>query len=328
MKRAFILCAAMLLIISLLGSCTPKTSVPEAEAQSEELPAYTAGYIDGYLTVNVNDMEAAELVIPCPENGIFPDSCTDQHACIYNDGFCNLPKIITADDYENHILTLVDASGLGSGITSKFRIDFFFAKIDLSDPQLSTEKKEDILSKYPIAEFVPIYVFNPDAGNDTVEEMSLYLDMMGYDINSCLADLENIRRVAEDNGVSLDITHPSELAEPNHFTKITFEQGITQINHLCPYEFRYVESIHIPSSMEFLSNAAFKSMDNLTEITYDGTLAEWIEMNTKPVMGEEFFYELNVTSDVTVKCSDGEHHVTATEEQISPWLRDEQEICF
>ena len=176
--------------------------------------------------------------------------------------------------------------------------------------------------------FVPIYVFNPDAGDDTVEEMSLYLDMMGYDTDACLADLENIRRIAMDNGVSLDITHPSELKEPNHFTKIIFEQGISQINHLCPYEFRYVESIHIPSSMEFLSNAAFNSMDNLTEITYDGTLAEWIEMNTKPVMEDEVFYELNVTSDVTVKCSDGEHHVTATEEQISPWLHDEQEICF
>lgn len=323
MKRAFILCAAILLMISLLGGCTEKTNTPEAKDKAVDMPAYTAEYVDGFLVVNVNDKEASELVVPCPEDGLFPDSCSSLRTCVYNDGFNNLPKIITAEDYENNILTLVDTSGLTTGITNKFTDDFYFAKIDITVSQLSTEDKEEIISKYPIAEFIPVYIFNPEADDKTVREMSLYLDMMGYDTEACLTDLSNIRRIAEDNGISLDITHPAEFGEPNHFTKITFAQGIRQINHFCPYEYRYVQSIHIPSSMEFLSNAAFSSMENLTEITYDGTVAEWIEMNTGEIMGNEVFYDLIVSSDVTVKCTDGDHTVTATEEKISPWIGSE-----
>ncbi|MBR4881666.1 MAG: hypothetical protein IKU19_07005, partial [Clostridia bacterium] len=146
MKRSFALLLSVMLIALFLTGCSQMPKEPsnnvETGDETSDLPAYTAEYTDGYLSVNVNDIDTAELVVPCPENGIFPDSCTDHRACIYNDGFCNLPKIITAEDYENHILTLVDASGLTTGITSKFRVDFFFAKIDPFDPQLSTEKKE------------------------------------------------------------------------------------------------------------------------------------------------------------------------------------------
>ncbi len=310
---------AILLAVSLFSGCTKKTDEPKEE-RIDDMPAYIAEYVDGFLVVNVNDKESAELVVPCPEDGMLPDSCSNLRTCVYNDGFNNLPKIITAEDYENNILTLVDASGLTTGITNKFTNDFYFAKIDLTASQLSGEDKEEIISKYPIAEFTPIYIFNPEADDRTVREMSLYLDMMGYDTEACLTDLSNIRRIAEDNGISLDITHPAELGEPNHFTKITFAQGIRQINRFCPYEYRYVQSIHIPSSMEFLSTAAFSNMDSLTEITYDGTVDEWIDMLTRSVMDGELFMDLNVSSDVTVKCSDGDHIISATTEQISPWL--------
>lgn len=306
-KINLIACVVLLLSAALLCGCSEKPKAVEDSTSEEsvntDLPVYTAEIADGHLRVDINDKDrAVELVVPKTENGVFVASCSPYSSCMYCDGYNNVPKIITAEDYENNIVRLAEASDISLRTKKKLVSEIYYVKMDITDPNLSTEDKEKIITKWPVAEFTSVYIFDTEASSREVIALSDVLTEIGYDADDCIADLENIRKIAEDNGISLDITHPSELEVPNYFTSIVFSEGTRQINDVCPYEYRYVKSIHIPNSVENIDSDAFYGLTVLNEIIYDGTMEEWNAILTE----NEYFHDLNVSVDVTVKCTDAE----------------------
>ncbi|MBO4262839.1 MAG: leucine-rich repeat protein [Clostridia bacterium] len=87
----------------------------------------------------------------------------------------------------------------------------------------------------------------------------------------------------------------SSIAIPSVFGSVS----VVKIKNYAFGNFKKLTRISIPASIRHIGKGAFINCENLTEIKYNGTLAEW-----ENVEKEEDWCK-NVSPDCVVKCSDG-----------------------
>lgn len=258
-----VLCGVVIAIALLL-----RKDLSNSQPQSEDYELSFTSNGDG--TCYISDIKISpqaqeiDLVLPT----ISPDgdkvTAYDTTALIFQ----NVPKVISAEDFDAHIQTPLDQA-VDDGRMTKFMSDkiteYFFEKKSLENEK-TQRGKQLLLANYPLVAVSDIYVCFAWESPGELELLSLYLSQYaGYTVEQHFADATRLIDLAVENGIE---NHGVSLPNPTGaIVSLRIPKTMTQF---CDNAFGGLENlkrVELPEGLTSIGVGAFSNCAKLEEIT-------------------------------------------------------------
>ena len=317
MKKMLALLLALLMSVATLTSCDginfgANNTDQETEGDGSTTPiSYTFTFVsngDGTckitgVTFEGDSPEAFTLAFPeaSPEG--------DRVTAIDYRVASIVPRWITKEDYIAKIDGAVK-SICGSEFEYR-RFSTYYSLVELND-SMTKKKMEELLKTYPILETTPIYTIAHDVSEAELLYMGDVLAKAGFTYADCVAahtatgDAQATEGLVAYPAGRTAITFPSGLTYVNPqvylnavgLNVLTVPDSVTELAASAGSGNRGWQEIRLPKTLKKLAERAIEC-PNVTEIRYEGTLAEWDAI-------EKTKDSVRVGSGAKVICSDGE----------------------
>ena len=245
------------------------------------------------------DIQDKKLVIPSTS----PDGDVVTSCDLDGTGY-NVPQMISADDFEEKILNVAIEAGCSD--LEKKQLTVFFKKYDLNSEaaQKSEVIREDWLTKYPMIEKTPVYVFTGVTGRE-FQYISTLLDRCNFKYADNMANTEKIRAMGFEpmfirNLSALYLFSEIELPDTikcialkgaSALTTLVIPDSVTSINESAFFGCTSLVDIIIPNSVTSIGDSAFSGCTSLVDI---------IIPNSVTSIGEDAFFGCTSLESITI----------------------------